>query len=99
MCLLDRHWETDQDHFRHFLERFESHPCAECVFFCPEGTTITRASYERSKSFAQRSNRPKFEVWSSEVDLIIACTATSFYRFWLLSSRNYGNGKRILENL
>ncbi|KAK8800299.1 hypothetical protein WA171_004933 [Blastocystis sp. BT1] len=61
MCLLDRHWETDQDHFRHFLERFESHPCAECVFFCPEGTTITRASYERSKSFAQRSNRPKFE--------------------------------------
>ena len=62
MCLLDRHWETDQKHFKRFLERFETHPRPECVFLCPEGTTITHKSHEKSVAYAARTNRPQFEV-------------------------------------
>lgn len=62
MCLLDRHWETDQKHFKHFLERFVTHPCPECVFLCPEGTTITHSSHAKSVAYAARTHRPQFEV-------------------------------------
>ena len=41
MCLLDRDWEKDQQHFKDFMHVFENHPRPLCVFLCPEGTTIT----------------------------------------------------------
>ena len=62
MCLLDRNWETDQAHFRTFLERFTTHPCGECVFLCPEGTTRTAKNIAKSKAFAAKTNRPQFDV-------------------------------------
>ena len=62
MCLLDRNWETDQAHFRTFLERFTTHPCGECVFLCPEGTTRTAKNISKSKAFATKTNRPQFDV-------------------------------------
>ena len=40
MCLLDRNWEKDQQHFKDFLNVFENHPRPLCVFLYPEGTTV-----------------------------------------------------------
>ena len=43
MCLLDRNWEKDQQHFKDFMQVFENHPRPLCVFMCPEGTTFTES--------------------------------------------------------
>ena len=75
MCLLDRNWEKDQQHFKDFIEVFENHPRPLCVFLCPEGTTITYRmnvlwfspldTHVKSQAFAKKTDRPVFDVFSS----------------------------------
>ena len=62
MCLLDRNWEKDRHTFDTYLDTLAnaSHPI--CAYICPEGTTLSQSTYERSQAYAKRANRPVFEV-------------------------------------
>lgn len=62
MCLLDRNWEKDRQTFDQYLNNFIHSTIPICSYICPEGTTLTRSTHEKSLAYASKSNRPHFEV-------------------------------------
>lgn len=62
MCLLARNWESDRKTFDEYLENYIQSATPTCAYICPEGTTFTHHSFERSQSYAKRSNRPVLQV-------------------------------------
>lgn len=64
MCLLDRNWEKDRKTFDTYLSNFMDATIPVCAYICPEGTTISESTYQRSQSFAKKTNRPILEVGS-----------------------------------
>lgn len=62
MCLLARNWESDRKTFDEYLENYIQSETPTCAYICPEGTTFTHHSFERSQSYAKKSNRPVLQV-------------------------------------
>ena len=62
MCFLDRNWEKDRHNLDVFIENFISAASPISVLLCPEGTTLTQETYERSQRYAKKVDRPCLEV-------------------------------------
>lgn len=62
MCFLDRNWEKDRHNLDTFISNFISAASPISVLLCPEGTTLTQESYERSQRYAKKVDRPCLEV-------------------------------------
>lgn len=65
MCFLDRNWEKDRHNLDTFIANFISAASPISVLLCPEGTTLTQESYERSQRYAKKVDRPCLEVGCS----------------------------------
>ena len=62
MCLLDRNWEKDKKTFDTYLSNYVNATIPVCTYICPEGTTLSESTYQRSQAYAKKTGRPIFEV-------------------------------------
>lgn len=83
MCLLDRNWEKDRKTFDNYLSNYVNASIPVCTYICPEGTTLSESTYQRSQAYAKKTNRPVFEVRIHSTYSFIACLITSFNWFSL----------------
>ena len=65
MCFLDRNWDSDRHNLDVYIKNFISAENPISVLLCPEGTTLTQESYQRSQRYAKKVDRPCLEVKSS----------------------------------